>query len=92
MFPMSVALFLSQYMSMLVALIVTELITAAIGGLMTFQILSDLEKRLTGKLKADYGHDPTSDIPFSHSLDFAQYKVPHRHSPSIPSIVHPCTF
>jgi len=71
-------------MSMLVALIITELVTAAIGGLMTFQILSDLEKRLTGKLKEDYGHDPTSDIPFSHSLDFAQYKVPHRHGPSIP--------
>lgn len=67
----------SQYMSMLVALIVTELVTAAIGGLMTFQILSDLEERLTNKLAVNYGHDPTSDIPFSHSLDFAQYKVLH---------------
>jgi hypothetical protein len=66
-----------QYMSMLVALIITELITAAIGGLMTFQILSDLEERLTNKLTVDYGHDSTSDIPFSHSLDFAQYKVSH---------------
>lgn len=64
-------------MSMLVALIVTELVTAAIGGLMTFQILSDLEQRLTSKLKVDYGHDLTSDIPFSQSLDFAQYKVSH---------------
>lgn len=64
-----------QYMSMLVALIVTELVTAAIGGLMTYQILSDLEGRLTSKLTVDYGHDPTSDIPFSQSLDFAQYKV-----------------
>ncbi|RLU15078.1 hypothetical protein DMN91_012965 [Ooceraea biroi] len=68
------SLFFPQYMSMLVALIVTELVTAAIGGLMTFQILSDLEKRLTNKLAVDYGHDPTSDISFSHSLDFAQYK------------------
>jgi len=67
-----------QYMSMLVALIITELITAAIGGLMTFQILSDLEERLTNKLVMDYGHDSkSSDIPFSHSLDFAQYKVSH---------------
>lgn len=64
-----------QYMSMLAALIVTELVTAAIGGLMTFQILSDLEGRLTSKLEVDYGHDPTSDLPFSQSLDFAQYKV-----------------
>lgn len=64
-----------QYMSMLVALIVTELVTAAVGGLMTFQILSDLEGRLTSKLTVDYGHDPTSDVSFSQSLDFAQYKV-----------------
>ncbi|KAG7190969.1 hypothetical protein KM043_007019 [Ampulex compressa] len=65
---------LATYMSMLVALIVTELVTAAVGGLMTFRILSDLEQRLTGKLAQHYGHDATSDIPFSHSLDFAQYK------------------
>lgn len=69
-----------QYMSMLVALIVTELVTAAIGGLMTFQILSDLEDRLTHKLKVDYGHDVTSDISFSNSLDFAQYKVSYQQS------------
>lgn len=62
-------------MSMLVALIVTELVTAAVGGLMTFRILSGLEERLISKLADDYGHEPTSDIPFSHSLDFAQYKV-----------------
>lgn len=60
---LSVVIF-PQYMSMLVALIVTELVTAAIGGLMTFQILSDLEERLSNKLKVDYGHDPASDIPF----------------------------
>lgn len=64
-----------QYMSMLVALIITELITAAVGGLMTFRILSGLEERLIDKLAEDYGHESTSDIPFSHSLDFAQYKV-----------------
>lgn len=63
-------------MSMLVALIVTELVTAAVGGLMTCRILSGLEERLVNKLADDYGHEPTSDIPFSHSLDFAQYKVP----------------
>lgn len=62
-------------MSMLVALIVTELVTATVGGVMTFQILSGLEGRLISKLADEYGHEPTSDIPFSHSLDFAQYKV-----------------
>lgn len=67
-------------MSMLIALIITELVTAAIGGLMTFQILSDLEERLSNKLKVDYGHDLTSDLPFSHSLDFAQYKVSYQQS------------
>ena len=65
---------LATYVSMLVALIITELITAAVGGLMTFRILSGLEERLINKLAEDYGHEPTSDIPFSHSLDFAQYK------------------
>ncbi|XP_076229411.1 tetraspanin-3 isoform X1 [Nomia melanderi] len=66
---------LATYMSMLVALIVTELVTATVGGVMTFQILSGLEGRLISKLADEYGHEPTSDIPFSHSLDFAQYKV-----------------
>ncbi|XP_053978006.1 CD151 antigen-like [Hylaeus anthracinus] len=61
------------YMCMLVALIVTELITAIVGGVMTFQILSGLEERLISKLADDYGHEPNSD-PFSQSLDFAQYK------------------
>ncbi|XP_012288832.1 CD151 antigen [Orussus abietinus] len=68
---------LAIYMSMLIALIVTELVTAAVGGLMTFRILAGLEERLTDKLAENYGHDPadpTSDIPFSHSLDFAQFK------------------
>ena len=60
---------------MQIALIVTELITAAVLGLMTFRILSGLEERLASRLADHYGHDPTSDIPFSHSLDFAQYKV-----------------
>lgn len=74
---LSVAVF-PQYMSMLVALIITELVTAAIGGLMTFQILSDLEERLTSKLAMDYGYESSSDIPFSQSLDFAQYKVSYK--------------
>lgn len=65
---------LATYMSMLIALIMTELITTAIGGLMTFRILSGLEERFVDRLAEHYGHDPTSDIPFSHSLDFAQYK------------------
>lgn len=65
---------LAIYMSMQIALIVTELIAAAILGLMTFRILSGLEERLASRLADHYGHDPTSDIPFSHSLDFAQYK------------------
>lgn len=63
---------------MLVGLIIIELVTAAIGGLMTIQILSDLEERLTTKLAVNYGHDTTSDLPFSHSLDFAQYKVSYQ--------------
>lgn len=63
-------------MSMLIALIVTELVTAAAGGLITFRVLSGLEERLNKSLADHYGHDPTSDIPFSRSLDFAQYKVP----------------
>ncbi|XP_066581554.1 tetraspanin-11-like [Prorops nasuta] len=65
---------LATYMSMLVALIITELVTAAIGGFMTFRILSNLEERLTNKLSKDYGHDVSSDLPFTHSFDFAQYK------------------
>ncbi|XP_029161971.1 tetraspanin-18-like isoform X1 [Nylanderia fulva] len=65
---------LAIYMSMLVVLIVMELVSAAIGGLTTFQILSNLEKRFTNKLATEYGHDKTSDVSFSHSLDFAQYK------------------
>ncbi|KAL0104587.1 hypothetical protein PUN28_017379 [Cardiocondyla obscurior] len=65
---------LATYMSMLIALIITELVTAAIGGLMTYQILSDLKGRLSNKLMTEYGHDSTSDIAFSNSLDFAQYK------------------
>ncbi|KAI4484212.1 hypothetical protein M0804_007668 [Polistes exclamans] len=72
---------LATYMSMLVALIVTELVTAAIGGLMTYRILSDLEERLSDKLSTDYGHDGTSDNSFSQSLDFAQYKVKNTGSP-----------
>lgn len=65
---------LATYMSMLVALIITELVTAAVGGIMTYRILSNFEVRLTDKLADGYGHDSVSDIPFSHSLDFAQYK------------------
>ncbi|XP_034178865.1 CD151 antigen [Osmia lignaria lignaria] len=65
---------LGTYMSMLVVLIIIELVTAIVSGLITFRTLSGLEKRLTDKLANDYGHEPTSDIPFSHSLDFAQYK------------------
>ncbi|XP_012259200.1 tetraspanin-11-like [Athalia rosae] len=65
---------LAIYMSMLIALIVTELVTAAAGGLVTYRVLSGLEARLKERLGDHYGHDPTSDIPFSRSLDFAQYK------------------
>lgn len=65
---------LATYISMLVALIVTELVTAAVGGLMTFRILSGLEEQLTNKLAQDYGHGDASDNRFSQSLDFAQYK------------------
>ncbi|XP_029161972.1 tetraspanin-11-like isoform X2 [Nylanderia fulva] len=72
---------LAIYMSMLVVLIVMELVSAAIGGLTTFQILSNLEKRFTNKLATEYGHDKTSDVSFSHSLDFAQYKNKNTGSP-----------
>ncbi|XP_012228919.1 tetraspanin-18-like isoform X1 [Linepithema humile] len=65
---------LVSYMGMMVTLIIGELSTVALGGFVTFRVLSSLEERLTSKLAVDYGHDPSSDIPFSHSLDFAQYK------------------
>ncbi|XP_078039964.1 CD82 antigen isoform X3 [Augochlora pura] len=72
---------LATYMSMLAALLVTELVFAAVGGLMTFRILSGLEGRLISKLADEYGHEQTSDIAFSNSLDFAQYKVKNTGSP-----------
>ncbi|XP_046464823.1 tetraspanin-11 [Neodiprion pinetum] len=65
---------LAIYMSMLIALIVTELVTAAVGGLMIFRVLSGLEKRLGERLSDHYGYNSSSDISFSRSLDFAQYK------------------
>lgn len=64
-----------QYMSTMAVLIIVELVSAAISGLVTYQILADLKGRLTSKLAVDYGHDPTSDLAFSNSLDFAQYKA-----------------
>ncbi|XP_012148562.1 tetraspanin-11 [Megachile rotundata] len=65
---------LCTYMSMLAVLIIIELVTAIVSGLITFRTLSGLEKRLIDKLANDYGHEHTSDLSFSHSLDFAQYK------------------
>ncbi|XP_067205285.1 tetraspanin-2-like isoform X2 [Linepithema humile] len=72
---------LVSYMGMMVTLIIGELSTVALGGFVTFRVLSSLEERLTSKLAVDYGHDPSSDIPFSHSLDFAQYKNKNTGSP-----------
>lgn len=60
---------------MLIGLIMVELATAAVGGFFSYRAISGLENRLLEKLADHYGHDLTSDIPFSHSLDFAQYKV-----------------
>ncbi|XP_033330586.1 leukocyte surface antigen CD53 isoform X2 [Megalopta genalis] len=65
---------LATYMSMLAALLLTELVFATVGGLITFRILAGLEGRLINKLANEYGHEQTSDIAFSNSLDFAQYK------------------
>lgn len=65
---------LAIYMSMLIALIVTELATAAVGGFVTYRMLSGLEKRLNERLSSHYGEDNTGDVSFSRSLDFAQYK------------------
>ncbi|KAK0169090.1 hypothetical protein PV327_002836 [Microctonus hyperodae] len=62
------------YIAMLMLLMIVELATAAVGGFLSFRAISGLENRLLEKLSDQYGHDPTSDIAFSHSLDFAQYK------------------
>lgn len=64
---------------MLTLLVAAELVVAAIAGLKTRQILLDLEDRLTKKLAVDYGHypDADSDVFFSESMDFMQYKVSH---------------
>lgn len=67
--------YLLQYMSMLIALIVTELLTATVLGIMTYRVLTGLEPRLAERMAEHYGHDETSDSSFTHSLDYAQYKV-----------------
>ncbi|XP_020300053.1 tetraspanin-6-like [Pseudomyrmex gracilis] len=65
-----------SYIVMLTLLVAAELVVAAIAGLKTRQILLDLEDRLTKKLAVDYGHypDADSDVFFSESMDFMQYK------------------
>ncbi|XP_034940696.1 CD9 antigen-like [Chelonus insularis] len=65
---------LAVYIAMLVGLIIPELVTAAVGGFLSYRALSGLENRLLERLGDHYGHDLTSDLPFTHSLDFAQYK------------------
>lgn len=62
-------------MAMLIILIAAELAAVSVGGFMSVRTMSGLEGRLLNRLAEHYGHDPTSDIAFSHSLDFAQYKV-----------------
>ncbi|CAG5087401.1 tetraspanin-11-like [Cotesia glomerata] len=65
---------LGVYVAMLVGLIVCELATAAVGGFLSYRAVTGLENRLLDRLADHYGHDRTSDIAFSQSLDFAQYK------------------
>ncbi|XP_014216095.1 CD82 antigen-like [Copidosoma floridanum] len=62
------------YMTLLIALIVTETITAAILGVMAYRVLTGLETRFAGRLAEHYGHDASNDLGFTQSLDFAQYK------------------
>ncbi|XP_058794799.1 CD82 antigen-like isoform X1 [Phymastichus coffea] len=64
-----------EYMSLLITLIVAEIATAAVLGFMAYKALTGLESRLIERLSNHYGHDSSSsDVGFSHSLDFAQYK------------------
>lgn len=74
-----VVFFSPQYIVMLTLLVAAELVVAAVAGLKTRLILLDLENRLTKKLAVDYGHypDTDSDVLFSESMDFMQYKVSH---------------
>ncbi|XP_031777589.1 tetraspanin-1 [Nasonia vitripennis] len=66
---------LAIYMSMLIALIVAEIVTAVVLGIVTYRVMTGLEPRLRERLSEHYGHDDTSsDVDFSHSLDYAQYK------------------
>ncbi|XP_058794800.1 CD151 antigen-like isoform X2 [Phymastichus coffea] len=66
---------LATYMSLLITLIVAEIATAAVLGFMAYKALTGLESRLIERLSNHYGHDSSSsDVGFSHSLDFAQYK------------------
>lgn len=79
-FYLSFRLFFPQYIVILTLLIVVELLIAVVTGFITSRILMNLENRLTSKLAADYGHysDTGSDIFFSESMDFIQYKVSHQ--------------
>ncbi|XP_043271316.1 leukocyte surface antigen CD53-like [Venturia canescens] len=65
---------LAIYMTMLIILIAAELAVVSVGSFMSVRTTSGLEGRLLNRLAEHYGHDSTSDIAFSHSLDFAQYK------------------
>ncbi|XP_011501676.1 PREDICTED: tetraspanin-11-like [Ceratosolen solmsi marchali] len=62
------------YMSLLIILIVTELVTAAVLGIMMYRALSGLEVRLMERMSEYYGYNVSSDVSFTHSLDYAQYK------------------
>ncbi|XP_063974419.1 tetraspanin-11-like isoform X1 [Diachasmimorpha longicaudata] len=65
---------ITVYIAALVVLIITELATAAVGGFLAYRGISGLEKRLVERLGDHYGHDPSSDIAFTQSLDYSQYK------------------
>ena len=64
----------SQYMSMQVALIVAELVTAAVLGIMTYRVITGLEGRMAERLNGYYG-EQGGDLLFTNSLNYAQFKV-----------------
>ncbi|XP_011303181.1 leukocyte surface antigen CD53 isoform X2 [Fopius arisanus] len=65
---------ITAYVVALVVLIITELATAAVGGFLAYRGISGLEERLLERLADHYGHDSTSDLAFTQSLDYSQYK------------------
>ncbi|KAL7295282.1 hypothetical protein TKK_0011417 [Trichogramma kaykai] len=65
---------LAIYMSMLIAMLITEFVMSTVLGIVTYRVISGLESRMSERLNGHYGHGGLSDIKFTHSLDYAQFK------------------